>query len=138
MDPDNDNRFTTNSFYGANIAMGIIGVISVWFIPLLRRENRNSKIVVFFASEVAILLINVCPTKHVSTVNADVIITEVSVLRNLQNMNTEYKESLPFGTFFFIKTISLSLLRLWEKVVYNVEKSYVDKYTRFHLIKYLL
>lgn len=38
--------------------MGIIGVISVWFVPLLRRENRTSKIVVFFASEEAILLTN--------------------------------------------------------------------------------
>ena len=29
--------------------------------------------------------------------------------------------------FFFNKSTSLSLIRLWGKVVYNVEKSYVDR-----------
>ena len=84
MDPDKDkdNRFTTNSFYCANTAKGIIGVISVWFIPRFRIENRNSKIVALFASDEAILLTNACLTNLVSTVNVDIITIEVSVTEN--------------------------------------------------------
>ena len=39
----------------------------------------------------------------------------------------QYKGSLPFGKFFSIKSTSLSLIRLRGKVVYHVEKSYVEK-----------
>ena len=34
----------------------------------------------------------------------------------------QYKESLPFGKSFSIKSTNLILTRLWGKVVYNVEK----------------
>ena len=39
----------------------------------------------------------------------------------------QYKENLLFGKKNSIKSTSLSLIRLWGKVVYNVEKSYVDR-----------
>ena len=39
----------------------------------------------------------------------------------------QYKESLPFWKVLSIKSTILSLIRLWGRVVYNVEKSYVDK-----------
>ena len=88
MDPDKDedSRFIANSFYCANTARGIIGVISVWFIPGFRTENKYSKIVALIASDEAILLTNACLTNLVSTVNVDIITIEVSVQRNLQKM----------------------------------------------------
>ena len=39
----------------------------------------------------------------------------------------QYKENLLFGKILSIKSTSLSLIRLWGKVIYNVEKPYVDR-----------
>ena len=50
----------------------------------------------------------------------------------------QYKEGPSLWKILSIKSTNLSLIRLWGKVVYNVEKSYVDSLFNLINLVYLI